>query len=166
MKKNICLSIVLIILAGSLYSQNSIVTDEINELVWKPFIKSFAAGDEAGFRAVHSKDVTRVIQDDNQVLGYDQYFKKEPDSVKAKWGNWKKSIELRFLQRISGNDRAFEVGYYKTTSTNTQTGEIRTGIGMFHVLLRKENGVWKILMDADTKEGAGEEVFSKAKPME
>lgn len=166
MKKDICLSILLIILAGSLYSQNSVVTHEINEQVWKPFIKSFATGDEAGFRAVHSKDVTRVIQDDNQVLGYDQYFKMVPDSVKAKWGNWKKNIELRFIQRISGNDRAFEVGYYKTTSTNTQTGEIRTGIGMFHVLLRKENGVWKILMDADTKEGAGEEVFSKAKPME
>ncbi|MGZ8510936.1 MAG: hypothetical protein ACXWWA_11185 [Chitinophagaceae bacterium] len=53
---------------------------------------------------------------------------------------WKKNIELRFIQRIAGKDKAFEEGYYKTTSTNIVTGEIRKGIGKFHVLLRKENG--------------------------
>jgi hypothetical protein len=56
--------------------------------------------------------------------------------------------ELRFIQRIASNDKAFEVGYYKTTSTNKSTGEARTGHGKFHFVLRRENGTWKILVDA------------------
>jgi hypothetical protein len=34
------------------------------------------------------------------------------------------------------------------------------------VLLRTENGVWKILMDQDAKEDADEEKFQQAKAME
>ena len=150
----------------SVFSQSDSLQRQINQQVWKPFIESFGKGDDETFRSVHSKEIIRVIQDDKQIIGFEQYFKKVPDSVKAKWGDWKKNIELRFIQRIANLDKAFEVGYYKTTSTNTKTGEIRTGIGKFHVLLRKENGIWKILMDADTREGANEEVFKKALPIE
>lgn len=152
--------------AGYLTAQKTNTTREINEQVWKPFIKSFSNGDDETFRSVHSRDIIRVIQDDKQIAGYAEYFKKVPDSIKSKWSEWKKKIELRFVQRIASDDKAFEVGYYKTTSTNSKTGEQRTGIGKFHVLLRKENGVWKILMDADTAEGASEEVFRKAMPLE
>jgi len=147
-------------------SQGDSLQRQINEQVWKPFISSFNQGNDEGFSAVHSREVSRVMQDSKQIIGYDQYFKKQPDSVKAKWSSWKRNIELRFTERIASRDKAFEVGYYKSTSTNTTTGETRTGIGKFHVLLRKENGIWKILMDADTKEGASEEVFQKARPLE
>ena len=107
-----------------------------------------------------------MIQDDNQILGYSEYFKKIPDSIKAKWKDWKRDIELRFQQRIASADKAFEVGYYKTSSTNAVTGERRTSYGKFHVLLRKENGAWKILLDADANEKTDETVFLKAVPME
>lgn len=147
-------------------AQQKEMIKEINEQVWKPFIRSFSAGDDEGFKAVHSKEVIRVLQDAKDIFGYDRYFQKQPDSIKAKWGNWKKSIELRFIQRIAGNDKAFDVGFYKTTSTNQQTGETRKSIGKFHVLLRKENGVWKILMDADSSEGASEKLFNEADPLE
>ena len=148
------------------FSQSDSLQKVINEQVWKPFIKAFNSDDIEALSAVHSKDVIRVIQDDNQVIGYDQYFKKIPGSTKAKWIDWKKNIELRFLQRIASDDKAFEVGYYKTTSTNAVTGEKRTGYGKFHVLLRKEKGVWKILMDADAYERTDETVFLTAAPME
>jgi len=148
------------------FSQTDSLQKEINEQIWKPFIKAFNAGDNESFSAVHSKDVIRVIQDDNQLMGYAEYFKKIPDSLKAKWGNWKKNIELRFIQRIASADKAFEVGYYKSSTTNIVTGEKRTGYGKFHVLLRKENGAWKILMDADAHEKTDEAVFMTAKPME
>ena len=147
-------------------SQQNKFTKAINEQVWVPFIKGFETENDELFKSVHSKDVARVLQDDKQIIGYDIYFKKVPDSIKAQWGDWKKSIELRFTQRIANNNNAFEVGYYKTTSTNTQTGEQRIIIGKFHVLLKKENEVWKILMDADTKEGASEETFKKASPLQ
>jgi len=148
------------------FSQTDSLQKEINEQVWKPFIQAFNNNDNEAFSAVHSKEVTRVLQDNNQLMGYDQYFKKIPDSTKAKWSAWKKNIELRFLQRIASNGKAFEVGYYKSTSTNTQTGEKRTGYGKFHVLLRKENGAWKILMDADAHEKTDEAIFLTGKPME
>jgi hypothetical protein len=147
-------------------AQQKEMINEINEQVWKPFIRSFNAGDDEGFKAVHSKEMIRVLQDAKDIFGYDRYFQKQPDSVKAKWGNWKKNIELHFIQRIAGNEKAFEVGYYKTTSTNQQTGETRKSIGKFHVLLRKENGVWMILMDADSSEGASEALFNGADPLE
>lgn len=148
-----------------LFSQDSKITKEINDQVWTVFIRSFSNGDDELFKSVHSKDIVRVMQDDGQIQDYDLYFTKIPDSIKAKWGNWRKSIELRFTQRISSADNAFEVGYYKTTSTNVQTGEQRKSFGRFHVLLRKENGTWKIVMDADTAEGASEENFNKANPL-
>ncbi|MGZ8518411.1 MAG: hypothetical protein ACXWWD_13730 [Chitinophagaceae bacterium] len=55
---------------------------------------------------------------------------------------WKKNIELRFIQRIAGKDKAFEEGYYKTTSTNTVTGEIRKVSASFMCCCEKkmENG--------------------------
>ncbi len=162
----ICLFSFLILRGTSSFAQADSLQWQINEQVWKPFIKSFNSDDNGGFKAVHSKDLIRVNQDDNQVTGYEQYFKPVPDSSKAKWGKWKKNIQLRFIQRIAGNDKAFEVGYYKTTSTNPATGESRSGYGKFHVLLRKENGVWKILMDADAHEKTDEAVFMTGKPLE
>ena len=148
------------------FSQTGTFQKEINEQVWKPFIKAFNNDDNEAFKAVHSREVIRVIQDDDRLLVYDEYFKKVPDSVKAKWSDWKKNIELRFIQRLASKDRAFEVGYYKSTSTNVVSGEKRSGYGKFHVLLRKENGVWKILMDADANEKTDEAIFLSAQPLE
>ena len=150
----------------SAFSQVENLQREINAQVWKPFIEAFNSSNDQAFSAVHSKEVIRVLQDDNRLMEYEQYFRKVPDSLKAKWKDWKKNIELRFIQRIASNDKAFEVGYYKSTSTNLVTGEKRTGYGKFHVLLRKENGTWKILMDADAHEKTDEDVFLTGKPME
>lgn len=159
--------VVLVFMAGmpSIAQDNPLVK-EIDEQVWKPFIRSFNNDDDKGFQAVHSKEMIRVIQDGKDIFGYDQYFREVPDSIKAMRSGWKKNIELRFVQRIAKNDKAFDVGYYKTISTNTRTGEVRQGMGRFHVLLRKENGIWKILMDADSGEGATEEAFNNAVPLQ
>jgi ketosteroid isomerase-like protein len=155
-----------VILFQDLKAQGDSLQKQINDQVWKPFIKSFNSGDEEGFKAVHSRDVIRVMQDGQQNFGYERYFQKSPDSVRVKWENWKKEIELRFLQRIAANGKAFEVGFFKTRSFNPSTGETRTGYGKFHLLLRKEEGRWKIFMDADAKEGTDESVFEKATPMD
>ncbi len=165
MNKSICSISLCLVFTCSLFGQVTNFTKEINEQVWIPFISSFSSGDDEGFKKVHSKDVIRVEQDAGRIFGYDVYFKKMPDSVKNKWSAWKKNIELRFTQRIASETNAFHVGYYNTTSTNSKTGEVRNSFGKFHVLMKKENGVWKILLDADTGEGANEEVFNKAEKM-
>jgi len=155
-----------ILIAVVALPQSDSLQRQINEQVWKPFIKGFSTSNNELFSSVHSKDVMRVMQDNENIIGYEEYFRPVPDSIKAKWGKWKQQIELRFIQRIAAGDKAFETGYYKTTSTNEETNEIRTGYGKFHVLLRKENNVWKILMDAYAYENTDEKVFLSAKPME
>lgn len=150
----------------SSFSQNGDLQKQINEQVWKPFIKAFNNNDNEGFKKVHSRDVIRIIRDDNRVMGYEEYFKPVADSIKENWATWKRNIELRFIQRIASDGKAFEAGYYKTASTNTSTGETRVSYGKFHVLLRTENGQWKILMDQDAKEDANEVKFQSARPIE
>ena len=166
MFRNISIAMLLCMTSFSVMAQTGDLQKEINDQVWKPFIKSFNERDNATFRSVHSKDVVRVEQDSKRIFGYDQYFRELPDSIQAKRAVWKNNIELRFIQRIAAGDKAFEVGYYKSQSKNSATGEIRTGYGKFHVLLRKENGVWKIMMDADTGENMNETVFLSGQAIE
>jgi ketosteroid isomerase-like protein len=137
---------------------------EINEQVWKPFIETFSNNNQDGFKAVHSKEVIRVMQDDNTIWDMISISLLKKNNT-GDWSKYKKSIELRFIQRIAGNDKAFEVGYYNTR-TIAPDGKQRSSFGKFHVVLRKENGVWKILVDADSGKEASEEEFKKAAAME
>jgi hypothetical protein len=138
---------------------------EINEQVWKPFITHFISGNKEGFRAVHSKQVTRVEIDGNKVLDYEKYFPPINLNVTSVKKNSNRLFELRFDKRISNGSRAWETGYYK--GTVVQEGkEPRSYYGRFFVVLEKEDGAWKILVDADTGKEANEENFSKAFPME
>lgn len=121
--------------------------------------------DTKGFMDVHSRNMTRVIQDGNAIYGYEQYSREnEQGDERAKKADRKRNIELRFIQRIARNDRAFEIGYYKTTNIQGD-GSSKSFYGKFHVLMQKEKGTWKILMDADTSEKTNEAVFLSAKPM-
>ncbi len=147
------------------YAQADSLQQQINQQVWKPFIQSFNNLDTKGFMSVHSKEMTRVVQDGNTLYGYDRYYREteqgNQSTIKA---NRKRTIELRFTQRIASYNKAFEVGYYKFTSVQPD-GTSRNGYGKFHVLLRRENGTWKILMDADASEKTDEATFQSAKPM-
>lgn len=154
------------ILSARGYSQTDSLQQQINQQVWKPFIQAFNDLDTKGFMSVHSKEMTRVIQDGNLIYGYDRYSREmEQGNQNTKKTNQKRTLELRYVQRIAANDKAFEVGYYKFTSIQPD-GTTRNGYGKFHVLLRKENGTWKILMDADASEKTDETIFLSAKPME
>jgi hypothetical protein len=128
--------------------------------------------DIEGFIQLHSREVMRVERDSKHILNYDQY----KSDMEKSWPAWKQSIhvektkytfELRFLERASNGHQAFEVGYFKNETVNA-TGEKRTSYGQFHVALRKENGVWKILVDSDSNNNRTitEEMFHAAKPME
>ena len=138
---------------------------KIDDEVWKPFIKAYNTRNQEDLKKVHSKDFIRVVQDNNQIFGYETYFAPKPDSIKAKRAAWQRDIELRFTQRIASENEAFDVGYYKVIYKNSDTGESRTSYGKFHFLLRKEEGKWKILMDADAHEETTEEIFLSAEAM-
>lgn len=145
---------------------------EINDHVWKPFTKAIMTQNVEAFIHLHSKDVMRVERDNKQILNYDKY----KSDLEKSWPAWRQSIavekttytfELRFLERASNGNQAFEVGYFKNEIINAK-GEKSISYGQFHVALRKENGVWKILVDSDSSNNRSitEEMFLAAKPLE
>jgi hypothetical protein len=143
------------------------VQKEINEQVWKPFIKNFNEHNTAGFMAVHSKAVVRSPRDSKVVWNWDEYNQKQTagdqQDIKEKR---ERTLELRFTERIDGKDKAIDVGVYKT-SYLFPDGTKKYFFGRFHVVFRKENGIWKILVDTDSSENGTivESDFSNAKPM-
>jgi ketosteroid isomerase-like protein len=141
---------------------------EINNQVWKPFIKTFTQYDMEGFMALHSRDLVRCARDGNSVMNWTEYYNNTRDGeLRAKMANRKRAIDLRFLERISNGNQAVETGIYKTTSFKTD-GSTSDFYGKFLVVLRKENGVWKILVDTDSSEGGtiSAQSFQNAKPIE
>jgi len=145
---------------------------EINEQVWKPFTQAIMTQDVEKFVALHSNDLIRVERNGNKVMGLEEYRK----GMEAGWPGWKESMtkngtkytfELRFTERVNNGTVAYEVGYFKNEMVNPK-GEKRISYGQFHVTLRKENGVWKVLVDSDSNLGGSitEEMFQKAKPLE
>lgn len=141
---------------------------EINEQVWKPFIKTFNGHDAEGFMALHSKDVVRSPRDGKVVWNWSEYFQQQQKGDQHdKDSRVTRTLELRFLERIVNNELAIDVGIYKTTYL-PQEGESRSFYGKFLVVLRKENNHWKILVDTDSSEGQdiSEDDFLAANPME
>ena len=142
---------------------------EIDNQVWKPFIASFNALDTEAFMALHSKDLIRSLGDSKVILGWNEYFKNQQESDKrSKESGTKRVIELRFIERISNSSQAVDIGIYKATvSTNDGKSASYSYYGRFHVVLRKESGTWKILVDSDSSKGTGgEPEFKNASPLQ
>lgn len=166
MKRSI-ITFTLILFSAGVFAQTDI-QKEINEQVWKPFIKTFNEYNAKGFLDLHSKDVVRSSRDSKEVLNWDQYFQQQDSGDKRSLANGsKRTLELRFLERIGDSEKAIDVGVYKTTSIR-KDGTARSFYGKFIVVLRKENGMWKILVDTDSSEGGKitEKEFLEAVAME
>lgn len=160
--------LLIILLSASVAGYSQDAQKQINDQVWKPFITTFSNYDTKGFMAVHSRDLVRAPRDSKNVLNFEQYKKQyEEGDKRSVQQKTKRTIELRFLERMSNENQAFEVGIYKTTVINAQ-GESKSFYGKFHVVLRKENGTWKILVDSDSSEEGtiGEKEFEAARPLE
>lgn len=159
--KYILSTVATLLFSIALTAQSGNLQREIDEQVWKPFIESFNQNNTEKFMSVHSKDVMRVTQDDKKMLNWNEYASSMRSGDEAdKKNNRKRSLELRFTNRIASGDKAFDIGYYKTTYH--LAGGDRSYYGRFHVALRKENGQWKILLDTDTGKDVTAEHFNAA----
>jgi hypothetical protein len=138
---------------------------EINEQVWKPFISHITSGNNEGFSSLHSKRITRVTIDNGTVHDYEKYFPPQSGNANKQQKTTNLLFELRFDKRISNGTKAWETGYYKGRVMKDGV-EQRSYYGRFFVVLEKENGIWKIIVDADTGTGATNENFNKASPIE
>lgn len=142
---------------------------EINEQVWKPFLKASSEFDGEAFMSVQSKDLVQASLESGRVLNYQQYeqnivpnFKRIRSEAKVK-----RTTEMRFTERIANHQFAYERGYFKSVTVRAN-GETRTGYSEFYMVLRKENGQWKIFVDSDSSLGGiiTEEMFQAARPLE
>jgi ketosteroid isomerase-like protein len=162
----IILSIALLVCSLAACSQDH--QKEINDQVWKPFISGFTNADTEKFMGVHSKELVRSPRDSKSIQTWDEYYAGTKTwNAQRKTSGGKSEIELRFTERIATPTQAIDVGIYKTTNISSN-GQATSFYGRFHVVLKKESGVWKILVDTDSSEGGsiGEDDFAAAKPLE
>lgn len=144
------------------------VQDDINNQVWKPFIQAYNTFDVEGFMNLHSKDVIRAPRDSKQIFGFNEYATRmEKSATQNKMHKGTRKIELRFIERIANTSYAYEIGIFKVESIDAN-GHSKFFYGKFHVVLRKEDDQWKIVVDSDSSEGStiGEDEFLAAQPIE
>ena len=156
--------LVLLLLPAAVMGQGN-RTDSIDLQVWIPFMQTYDAYDTDGFLALHHPDVMRVLQDQGDILRYDEY-RSSLEAAKERDASQQltRKLDLHFTERTLQGDRAFEVGYYKVTITNN-SGVNRNFYGLFHVVLVRDQGKWLIWMNADTSSGADASKFDAATPV-
>ncbi len=165
MKRSILLFSTCLFFIGAVAQTDSMkCAQEINQQVWKPFTEHLTSGNKEAFKKLHSKRITRVQIDRGIVQDYEKYFPPEKENNNgSKKRNW--VFELRFDKRICNAAKAWETGYYKGTIME-EGKDKRYYYGRFFVVLEKEDGIWKIIVDADTGKNATEENFNAASSME
>ncbi|NUO03486.1 MAG: DUF4440 domain-containing protein, partial [Saprospiraceae bacterium] len=123
---------------------------EINEQVWKPFIRHFSEGNTDEFMAVHSEHIIRLgLEGTPETLDWQTYYdnQKRGDERNLR-EKQNRTIELRFEYRSAVDSFAYETGYYRTSYQ--QDGKPKQDFfGKFNVILKKEKNQWKILLDSD-----------------
>lgn len=162
LKKLLITVIVSMGIINTSYSQDLENFHDIND-IWFKFCQSFDLLDYQLMAEIHSKSLIR-IPNGKQIVGYASYIKQGvTDFEQAKIKNSTRSISLRFYERVNNDSIASEKGVYKFVIDKNRSSE-KTFYGKFHVLLIKEKGEWKILMDYDSDEGkkVGEEDFKNA----
>ncbi|WGD34312.1 nuclear transport factor 2 family protein [Olleya sp. YS] len=123
----------------------------INYTVWLKFYKAFKTLDYTLMEQIHSKDLVRISGGKN-ISDFESYI----NNYKARFNSDKENnisynISLRFFERINNDSVASERGIYKLM-INPNSADPQIYYGQFHVILKKENGEWKIVMDYDSTE--------------
>ena len=145
------------------YSQTEINLNDINQ-VWFKFYQAFETLDYSLMAEIHSKDLVR-ISGGQRISDYESYINRyKLNFEKSKENGVTNNISLRFFERINNDSVASERGIYHLIRNKGKDDE-QTYYGQFHVIFKKEQGIWKILMDYDSTEGKtiGEEDYNKAK---
>lgn len=122
----------------------------INADIWKPFSDAFATANAELYIGLHTKDFLRISRDGIQTKdGF--AARSRAGFERGKKENRPMNIDFRLLERIVSPDYASERGIFRTTVNAGRANE-RSFYGKFHVVFRKENGTWKIIMDYDSNE--------------
>jgi len=157
-----------LIFSSFLSAQDVTTLKQINEDVWKPFCMAYDSLDATILAKVHSKDVLRIPGNAGSIIYYQEYMDRfNVNFQKAKESGDTREISLRFFERIHDGKTASERGFYRLI-VNKGTSSEQTYYGKFHVILKLENLVWKILIDYDSNEqnSVGPQDFNEAFAMD
>lgn len=128
-------------------AKNSDFSKEIDEQLWKSFVNSYNSRNGEKHIRIHTDDVLRITK--NGIRKGKEYQDQILKSYGRK-GQPKREIEFKFEHRIHAPNIAYEVGYFKVTVfRKDKTDEY---YGRFSVVLKKEDGLWKIAQDWDIDE--------------
>ena len=141
--------------------------NRINEQVWLKYYRAFEQLDYNLLAEIHSSELTRIQAERKLILNYEDYI----SSFKTTFQQDKKDrttrkMSLRFIERIVKNESASERGIYQLT-VNSGKPEESVHYGKFHILHKKNGGVWKIVVgyDSTEKNTIGKDEYDAAFPI-
>jgi hypothetical protein len=160
--KTMIITLLLTLGSITLYGQSKL--ESINNEVWYPFYKAFETLDYQIMASVHSEELSRIPASRGHISTYQEYIEGTKRSFERKKQNGQTAhISLRFFERITSEKRASERGIYRTIHNKNKPDQ-HVSYGQFFVLLQKENGRWKIVLDYDSDENGtiGEQQYNNA----
>ncbi|MDC8002448.1 nuclear transport factor 2 family protein [Aureisphaera galaxeae] len=134
---------------------NADLAKEVDQQVWEPFKQSYKSGDAVTFNSIHTDDVIRIT---GRGIQKGQEYKDSNTQWLSKPDRKARTIDFVFEHRIYAEDTAYEIGYYKIVYG---ADEAKANYARFTVVLKKENGTWRIAQDWDTDEINGRKVTAE-----
>jgi len=119
-------------------------SEEIDNQLWKTFVKAYNEKDAEAYLSLHTKDILRITT--SGVREGEVFWKSVRESF-ARKNQPERVIEFKFEHRIHHKEVAYEVGYFKVTYF--RNGKEEDYFGRFSVVLRKKNDKWLIAHDWD-----------------
>ncbi|PKV52079.1 uncharacterized protein DUF4440 [Aquimarina sp. MAR_2010_214] len=126
------------------------IHEKINADMYGNFSKAFETLDYDLFASIHSKEMIRISGNGGKIEKANVYLK----GYQKRWSvPSKKSapIDFRLFERIYSDSLVSDRGIYRVTYIN-DNNQTKYSYGQFHVVLKMEDGDWKIWMDYDSNE--------------
>lgn len=155
--KQIAFSLLTLFAASASALADNHTQREINAQIWLPFIQSYADGDGDLQASLYSKSIVRVNR--GEVQTGDAYIERMRDYVNSLRARGGRSIAFRFTERSTNGDTAYETGVFRLMGSDGTAH-----YGQFEVIIRKENGRWKLTFDHD--QPTDRVAWNDAEPME
>ena len=134
--------------------------------VWIPFVEGVNANDPARYNGVNSKDFFWVAAGPRtRIMNLHEYITDAVVVFKAREKKGAKGeIDVRFMERHVNSEFASEKIIMKYTATEPGVAP-QTSYGIMQIFSRKENGVWRKLVQQVNLGSATPEMWSAATPL-
>lgn len=142
------------------------IQKEIDQTLWKPFKAAFENLDAEKLNLLYASEVLRVTPGgiDTENSFKNANFERLNGH---KMRNTALQLDFWFDSRHTNANASYDVGFYRMVLTNTHGVDVI--YGQFHIVLKKMNGIWKIIQDWDSSSINGKDIsvadFERQKPM-